>query len=145
MKRGLIEGDPTELSAATLAGRVARAQGVLMENGLDAAIFYTSVAQPGPVRYLTHFLPYWNEGVLVLPREGEPTLFIALSNRVFPWIKGSSTLQDVRASRNLGADAAKLLGEHGASRVGLADRGSIPARVIEALQAGLAGGQAVDA
>src|SRR3954468_13107801 len=145
MKRGLIEWDPTELSAATLAGRVARAQDVLAAGGLDAAIFYTSVAQPGPVRYLTHFLPYWNEGVLVLPREGEPTLFIALSNRVFPWIKGSSTLQDVRASRNLGADAAKLLAERGATRVGLGDSGSIPYRVIEELKVNLAGGQVLDA
>src|SRR5581483_466626 len=119
MKRGLIEWDPNELSAATLAARVARTQGVLAERGLDAAVFYTSVAQPGPVRYLTHFLPYWNEGVLVLPREGEPTLFVALSNRVFPWIKGSSTLKDVRASRNLGADAAGLLAERSAARVGL--------------------------
>jgi len=145
MKRGLIEWDPNELSAATLAARVARTQGVLAERGLDAAVFYTSVAQPGPVRYLTHFLPYWNEGVLVLPREGEPTLFVALSNRVFPWIKGSSTLRDVRASRNPGADAAKLLGERGAMRVGLGDSGSIPYRVIEELRANLAGGQVVDA
>jgi hypothetical protein len=145
MKRGLIEWDPSELSAATLAGRVARAQGVLAERGLDAAVLYTSVAQPGPVRYLTHFLPYWNEGVLVLPRDGEPTLFVALSNRVFPWIKGSSTLKDVRASRNLGADAAKFLAERGATRVGLGDRGSIPYRVIEELTANLVGGQVMDA
>jgi hypothetical protein len=145
MKRGLVEWDPSELSRETLAGRVARCQATLAEQGLDAAVFYTSVAQPGLVRYLTHFLPYWNEGVVVLPRQGAPTLFVALSNRVFPWIKGSSTLEDVRASRNLGADAARLLGERGATRVGLADRGSIPARVIEALQAGLTGGQVVDA
>jgi hypothetical protein len=144
MKRGLVEWDPRELSRETLAGRVAACQAVLAEWGLDAAVFYTSVAQPGLVRYLTHFLPYWNEGVVVLPRAGEPTLFVALSNRVFPWIKGSSTLQDVRASRNLGADAARLLSERGAARVGLADRGSIPYRVVEALQAGLAGGQVVD-
>jgi hypothetical protein len=145
MKRGLIEWDPSELAAETLAGRVARAQTLLAERGLDAAVLYTSVAQPGLVRYLTHFLPYWNEGVLVLPREGEPTLFVALSNRVFPWIKGSSTLKDVRASRNLGADAAKLLAERGASRVGLGDSGSIPFGVIAALKAHLAGDQVVDA
>ena len=145
MKRGLIEWDPSELSVETLAGRVARAQGLLAEQGLDGAVFYTSVAQPGLVRYLTHFLPYWNEGVLVLPREGEPTLFVALSNRVFPWIKGSSTLKDVRASRNLGADAAKLLAERGATRIGLGDGGSTPFGVIAALKANLAGGQVVDA
>ncbi|HLH26927.1 MAG TPA: aminopeptidase P family N-terminal domain-containing protein [Chloroflexota bacterium] len=145
MKRGLIEWDPSELPAATLAGRVARVRSVLAERGLDAAVFYTSVAQPGIVRYLTHFLPYWNEGLLVLPREGEPTLFVALSNRVFPWIKGSSTLQDVRASRNLGVDAARLLAERGAARVGLGDSGSIPYRVIEELRSNLADGQVVDA
>jgi hypothetical protein len=145
MKRGLIEWDPSELSAETLAGRVAQAQALLAEQGLDAAVFYTSVAQPGPVRYLTHFLPYWNEGVLVLPRVGEPTLFVALSNRVFPWIKGSSTLKDVRASRNLGADAAKLLAECGATRVGLGDAGSIPFGIVAALKANLKGGQVVDA
>ncbi|HEY7062095.1 MAG TPA: aminopeptidase P family N-terminal domain-containing protein [Chloroflexota bacterium] len=145
MKRGLVEWDPSELSAATLAGRVAGVQAVLAERGLDAAVCYTSVAQPGLVRYLTHFLPYWNEGVLVLTRAGEPTLFVALSNRVFPWIKGSSTLTDVRAARNLGAEAAKLLAERGAARVGLADSGSIPYGVIEALRAGLAGGRVVDA
>jgi hypothetical protein len=145
MKRGLVEWDPSELSRETLAGRVAQCQAVLAERDLDAAVFYTSVAQPGLVRYLVHFLPYWNEGVVVLPREGEPTLFVALSNRVFPWIKGSSTLQDVRASRNLGADAARLLGERGATRVGLADRASIPYRVVQELAGNLAGGQVVDA
>jgi hypothetical protein len=145
MKRGLVEWDPSELSRETLAGRVARCQAVLAERELDAAVFYTSVAQPGLVRYLVHFLPYWNEGVVVLPRAGEPTLFVALSNRVFPWIKGSSTLEDVRASRSLGADAARLLAEHGATRVGLADRASIPYRVVQELTANLAGGQVVDA
>ncbi len=144
MKRGLIEWDPRELSRETLQGRVERCQALLGERGLDGAVFYTSVAQPVMGRYLTHFLPYWNEGVLVLPRQGEPLLCVGLSNRVFPWIKGSSTLTEIRASRNLGADAAKALRERGARRVGLGDRGSIPYRVIAELEAGLADGEVVD-
>ena len=134
MKRGLIEWDPRELSRETLQGRVERCQALLQERGLDGAVFYTSVAQPVMGRYLTHFLPYWNHGVLVLPREGDPLLCVGLSNRVFPWIKSTSTLTEIRASRNLGADAAKALRDRGARRVGLGDRGSIPYRVIAALE-----------
>ncbi len=144
MKRGLIEWDPAELPPETLQARVGRCQGLLRERGLDAAVFYTSVAQPVMGRYLTHFLPYWNEGVLVLPRDGEPLLCVGLSNRVFPWIKGSSTLKEIRVSRNLGADAAKALAERGARRVGLGDAGSIPYRVVAALRAALADGEVVD-
>ena len=136
MKRGLVEWDATELSRETLNARVARCQALLADRGLDAAVFYTSVAQPVMGRYFVHFLPYWNEGVLVLPREGEPLLCVGLSNRVFSWIKGSSTLTEVRASRNLGADAARALRERGAKRVGLGDRGSIPYRVIAELDGG---------
>jgi hypothetical protein len=144
MKRGLIEWNPEELSREVLDGRVARCQALLAERGLDAAVCYTSVAQPGLSRYFVHFLPYWNEGVLVLPRDGDPMLCVGLSNRVFPWIKSSSTLTEIRASRNLGADAAKVLQERGARRVGLADRGSIPHRIIAELQTGLADGEVVD-
>jgi hypothetical protein len=145
MKRGLVEWDPRELAPEVLAARVARCQAVLAAHALDAAVLYTSVAQPGLVRYLTHFLPYWNEGVLVLPRAGEPTLFVALSNRVFPWIQATSTLRDVRAARDLGAAAARLLAERGTARVGLVDRGAIPYWVLEALAAGLPAGALVDA
>lgn len=144
MKRGLVEWDPTELSREALAARVARYQALLAERGLDAAVFYTSVAQPVAVRYLTHFLPYWNEGVLVLPRAGEPALFVALSNRVVPWIKGSSTLREVRAARSLAGDAARYLQERGAARIGLVDRGSFPYRLVEELRAQLPAGAWVD-
>src|SRR5262249_4137840 len=53
-------------------------------------------------------------------------------------------LTEIRASRNLGADAARLLQERGARRVGLADRGSIPHRVIAELETALVGGEVVD-
>ena len=144
MKRGLIEWNPEELSREVLDGRVARCQALLAERGLDAAVCYTSVAQPGLSRYFVHFLPYWNEGVLVIPRDAAPMLCVGLSNRVFPWIKSSSTLTEIRASRNLGADAARVLQERGARRVGLADRGSIPHRVIAELESTLVGGEVVD-
>jgi hypothetical protein len=144
MKRGLVEWDPAELPREALAARVARYQALLAERGLDAAVFYTSVAQPVAVRYLTHFLPYWNEGVLVLPRAGEPALFVALSNRVVPWIKGSSTLRDVRAARSLAGDTARYLQERGAARIGLVDRGSFPYRLVEELRAQLPAGAWVD-
>lgn len=144
MKRGLIAWDPRELAPETLHGRVAQAQALLAAHGLDAAVAYTSVAQPQVVRYLTHFLPYWNEGMLVLPREGEPLLFVALSNRVFPWIQGSSTLTQIRASRNLGGDAGQYLREQGARRVGLIDRGSIPYRAIAELEQAFGAAGVVD-
>ena len=134
MKRGLIEWDPRELPRETLAARVAHAQALLAADGLDAALVYTNVAAPQLARYLTHFLPYWNEGVLVLPREGAPTLLVALSNRVVPWIKGSSALEDVRACRQPAAEAARLLAERGARRIGLAERGSFPYRLLAELE-----------
>jgi hypothetical protein len=144
MKRGLVEWNPEELSRAALDARRARAQALLAAHDLDAAVCYTSVAYPVLVRYLTHFLPYWNEGVLVLPRGGDPLLLVALSNRVFPWIQASSTLTQIRPSRNFGADAGRYLAERGARRIGVADRGSFPYRVLEALDAALPAGAVVD-
>src|SRR5262249_47281795 len=88
---------------------------------------------------------YWNEGMLVVPRGGEPLLLVALSNRVVPWIKGSSNLSEVRASRDLGGDAARWLAGRGARRVAVADRASFPYRAGAALEAGLAAGALVDA
>jgi len=134
MKRGLIEWDPGELPRETLAARGERAQALLAAAGLDAALVYANVAAPQLARYLTHFLPYWNEGVLVLPRAGAPTLFVALSNRVVPWIKRSAAVDDVRACRQPAVEAARLLAERGARRVGLAERGSFPYRLLAELE-----------
>ena len=82
MKRGLVEWDAGEVARERLAARIARLQEQQAAADLDAALAYTSVAAPQTVRYLTHFLPYWNQGLLVVPRDGTPVLLVALSNRV---------------------------------------------------------------
>jgi len=144
VKRGLVEWDRRELSPEALEARLSQLRSLLAERDLDAAVCYTSVAQPVLVRYLTQFLPYWNEGVLVVPRDGEPLLLVALTNRVVPWIKGSSNLTEVRASRDLGGDAARWLAGRAARRVAVADRRSFPYRALAALESELGPGAVVE-
>ena len=103
--------------------------------GLGAALIYTSFARPSAVAWLTHFVPYWNEGLLLVLPAGAPVLLAAFSKRMHGWIRSVSHVGEVQSVSQLGRAAADLLGERslGNSRIGVLELDALPWPVAEPL------------
>ena len=95
MRRGLISRSQAELPDAVLDARIARVRAAMADARLDALLIYTNNTRPAGVSWLTGFVPYWSEALLVLPREREPVLVVALTYRVKSWIERTSRVADV--------------------------------------------------
>ena len=134
MRRGLIAWSKAELPEAVLDARVAAVQAALAAAHLDALCVYTTPARTSGVTWLTGFVPYWNEGLLVVPREGRPILVSALSNRVSGWIKQNAHVERVANNPRIGAEAGTFIAERKAgAKVGLVDLVHLPGTVAEGL------------
>src|SRR4051794_36198752 len=132
MRRGLISWSKTELPPSVLDARVARAQAAMAEARVDALAIYSDPARSAGASWLTGFVPYWNRGVVVLPRGGKPILFTGMSNRVHGWIKHNANLEAVTYSTRIGADVAKLISdEKEGAVVAIPDIGSIPGGILD--------------
>jgi hypothetical protein len=142
MRRGLIAWSKAELPEAALAARVARTQAAMAAAGLDGLAVYSNNTQPAGASWLSGFVPYWSEAMLLLPRAGEPLLVAALTKRVTFWIKGTSRLADVVSAARIGAEAGRL-GVSWGGRVGVVDRDCLPAGIAEDMAG--AGAQLADA
>jgi Xaa-Pro aminopeptidase len=130
MRRGLISWSKAELPDAVLDARVTGVQRAMAKAGLDALAVYTTPARAAGVSWLAGFVPYWNEGLLVVPGDGRPVLISALSNRVRDWIARNANVAEVRNAPLIGAEAGRLLNSTKASSaVGVVDLADIPARV----------------
>jgi hypothetical protein len=102
---------------------------------LGAVIIYTSFARPSAVAWLTHFVPYWNEALLVVFPTGAPVLLAAFSKRVHDWIRSVSHLGELRSAPELGRAAVPLLGERPPQplRIGVLELDALPWPVAEPL------------
>src|SRR5262249_48686967 len=109
MRRGLISRSPVELPDAVLDARVARTRAAMRAASLDALIVYTNNTRPAGVSWLTGFVPYWSEALLVLPRERAPVLVVALTYRVKSWIERVSRVADVIHTPRIGLEAARMI------------------------------------
>ncbi len=67
MRRGLISRSPVELPDAVLEARLERVRAAMHAAKLDALIVYTNNTRPAGVSWLTGFVPYWSEALLVVP------------------------------------------------------------------------------
>ena len=83
----------------------------MAQAGVDALAIYSDPSRSAGASWLTAFVPYWNRGVVVLPRGGRPILLTGMSNRVHGWIKNNAHLEQVTYSTALGPDAARLISE----------------------------------
>jgi Xaa-Pro aminopeptidase len=130
----LIGWSRSEVPASVLEGRVARLQDAMRGAGFGAALIYTSFARPSAVAWLTHFVPYWNEGLLLVLPEGAPVLLAAFSKRMHDWIRSVSHVGEVRSVPQLGKAAADLI-EHlpEASRIAVLELDALPWPVAEPL------------
>lgn len=135
MRRGLIGWSRDEVPPAVLEGRVARLQDAVRASGLGAALIYTSFPRPSAVAWLTHFVPYWNEALLLVLPAGAPVLLAAFSKRMQDWIRSVSHVGEVQSVSNLGRAAARLLEERvpGSAKIGVLELDALPWPVAEPL------------
>ena len=144
MRRGLISWSRAELPEAVLDGRVAALQAAMGQQGIDAIAVYTTPARAAGVSWLAGFVPYWNQGLLVVPAVGRPILVSALSNRVADWLQRNAHVAAVRNSPRIGAEAAAFVAtSKRKARIGIVDLAALPAPIIAEIEA--AGHGVVDA
>jgi len=135
MRRGLIAWSKAELPEAALAARVARAQRAMTKAGLSALLLYSNNTRPAAASYICGFVPYWSEGVMVLPKASEPYLVVALTKRVATWIQATSRVAKVTSTPRFGAEAAKAIAAAGGGTVGVADLDNFPAGIAADMRA----------
>lgn len=109
MRRGLIARSKTELPNAALDARMNRLRAAMAEEQLDSLIVYTNNTRTAGVSWLTGFVPYWSEALLVVPSNGNPFLVVALTHRVKSWIERTSHIAEVIHTPRIGHEAARII------------------------------------
>ena len=133
MRRGLIARSRVELPDAVFDARLDRLRAAM--RGLDALLIYTNNTRPAAVSWLTGFIPYWSEAMLVVPSAGLPVLVVALTFRVKPWIERTSRVGEVIHAPRIGIEAARLIANHKAdAAVGVIDFDGLPAGIADDLR-----------
>jgi len=139
MRRGLLAWNEEEVPRAVLDARVSRLQGAMADAGVDCVLVYTSFPRPSGVSFLTHFVPYWSQGLLAVFQDGPPPLLVSLSKRVAGWIEETAHIAEVVCTPSIGASAARLIAERapGARRVGVVELAKLPGGIGHPLRDGL--------
>jgi hypothetical protein len=133
MRRGYIAWSKAELPEAVFAARLARLRAAMATQALDALVVYTNNTRTAAVSWLTAFVPYWAEGLLVVPKAADPYLTMAFSNRIVGWGKGVSSVARFEGGARPGQAAGQYLTELGATKVGVADFDGLRAAVAQDL------------
>jgi Creatinase/Prolidase N-terminal domain len=137
MRRGLIARSPDELPDAALDARLERVRAAMRAASLDALIVYTNNTRPAGVSWLTGFVPYWSEALLVVPRDGAPELVVALTYRVKPWIERTSRVAEVIHTPRIGLEAGRRIAAAKAdAAVGVVDFDNLSAGIADDLREG---------
>jgi Xaa-Pro aminopeptidase len=145
MRRGLIAWSKAELPESVFAARLQRLRAAMEKESLDALVVYTNNTRTAGVSWLTAFVPYWAEGLLVVPRQGDPLLTMAFSNRVVGWGKSVSCVARFEGTPRVGLAAGKYLSESGAKQVGVVELDELRAAVASDLAEGAPGAALLDA
>jgi len=141
MRRGLIAWSEAEVPRAALEARAARLTAAMRGAKLPCLALYTNITRPCAVSWLTNFVPYWSQGLVIVRDGARPTIFVSFSKRVQDWAE-STTNAEVVSTPALGADAAKRIGR--IERIGVVELGALPNGIAEPLFAGT-GASPVDA
>src|SRR5713226_6514507 len=137
MRRGLISHSKAELPDAVLDARIELVRAAMREPRLDVLVLYSNNTRPAAVSWLTGFVPYWSEALLVVPRSRPPVLVAALTYRVKSWIERVSRVAEVMHTPRVGLEAGRLLANAKAdAAVGIADRDGLAAGIADDLRAG---------
>ena len=137
MRRGLIARSLVELPDAVFEARLQRVRAAMQQEQCDALVIYTNNTRPAGASWLTGFVPYWSEALLVVPREDAPYLVAALSFRVKSWIERVSRIGEVLHTPRIGLKAAQQIA---AARpdavVGIVDFDGLPAGIADDMREG---------
>ena len=145
MRRGLIAWSKAELPSAVFERRIVRAQQAMTAAQIDALVLYTNNTRTAGVSWFVGFIPYWSEGLLVIPRSGTPALVVGLSKRVQFWLERTCHVPVHNASR-VGVEAGRIIAEIGSgASVGVADLDGLPAGVADDMGSSGSGLRLVDA
>ncbi|GLZ06529.1 hypothetical protein Acsp03_39950 [Actinomadura sp. NBRC 104412] len=139
MKRGLVVLDHDEIPESEWTSRVGTLQNRLAEDGIDIALVYGDVYRSDDIGYLTNLCIYWNEGVVAVPAEGEPSFLTKLSPRVHTWMRRTSKVSDLHSGRAFGPLVAGLLDGRERGVAGLVDAALWPAALVTELTGALPG------
>ena len=134
MKRGLITWDKLELPPDVFRARIDRVRQILGTQDLPALVVYTDVWRSNWGRYLSNFMPYWNQSLLIVPRERPLILLCALSPRVYPWIQSVTILDDIRPSPKLSENLLKVCADYSWKRLGVLDLSKLPQQIYNPLR-----------
>src|SRR5262249_7521960 len=137
MRRGLISRSKAELPDAVLDARIARVRAAMGEAGLDALLLYTNNTRAAGVSWLTGFVPYWSEALLVVPRDREPVLVAAHRSRVRGWRRGRSRVAEGVHGPRVGFEAASMIAAWKAdAALGIVDLDGLAAGIVDDLRRG---------
>ncbi len=126
MRRGFYGWDEAELPKAALEARASRIAKAMREHRLDSVAFYTNIARPAAVSWLTGFTPYWSEGLLLLRPDGGLEFATALSKRVGEWMRAVTPVGDIINTPKPADYFAERLAAAGARRLGILDLDMFP-------------------
>ena len=145
MRRGLMAWDADEVPIGILKQRIQRLQSAMTSAGQDAILLYTNFVRSGAVSYLTAFSPYWADGVLLVPRQGEPVFATTLSKRVGSWIQSVKPVGDLVTSPTPGTVLGqKLAADGGIRRLAILELDNFPSGLYGEVAAALPGIEIVD-
>ncbi|MEA2947498.1 MAG: hypothetical protein QOI40_2828, partial [Alphaproteobacteria bacterium] len=126
-----------ELPDAALDARIARLRAAMSDARLDALLVYTNNTRAAGVSWLTGFVPYWSEALLVVTHDRLPVLVAALTYRVKSWIERTSRVADVIHTPRIGLEAARMIaGVSADAAVGIADLDGLSAGIVDDLREG---------
>ncbi len=137
MRRGLIARSQAELPDDVLEARLVRLRAAMTQAQLDALIVYTNNTRPAGVSWLTGFVPYWSEALLLVPRHGAPILVVALTYRVKTWIERVSRVAEVIHTPRIGLEAGRRIAATKANAaVGVVELDTLSAGIADGLREG---------
>jgi len=151
MRRGLLAWSEEEVSRPVLDSRVARCRDAMAGSGLDALLVYTSFPRPAAVSWLTHFVPYWSQGVLAILPEGALVFTVSLSKRVASWIEETAHIGEIVCTPNLGRTLGEIISKAagvkatGTRKIGVVELPRLPGTIVRNLRDAAEGIELIDA
>jgi hypothetical protein len=144
MRRGLMAWDSDEIPVRVLKERAERLQAAMAAAGQDALILYTNFIRSAAVSHLVGFSPYWADGILLVPRQGEPVFATTLSKRVGSWIQTVKPVGDLVNTPAPGKVLGERLAKLGVRRVAILELDAFPGGLYTELAATLPGVEFID-
>lgn len=140
LKHGALYWDRTLATPEACEQRFRRVQQAVAQSGDDAWLVFGDVQRHGNLVYVSNFLPRVRSALVVVPREGAPTLLANIGLRDVPAAKTITWVDDVRPFGRLPKEIVGLIEQQGlkAGRIGTCGFDeSLPVTEWDAIEKGL--------